>query len=67
MRDALALKEEQVKHTKSVLRNYGNMSSPTVLFVLKEVLEKEKPKTGDLAIMLALGPGLVVETALLKW
>jgi len=63
----LNLSEEEIKYTKHVLRNYGNMSSPTVLFVLQEVLEKAHPKAGDLAIMLALGPGLVVETALLRW
>lgn len=67
LKDSLDLKEEQVKHTKNILRNYGNMSSPTVLFVLQQVWEKEKPTVGDLGIMLALGPGLVVETALLKW
>jgi len=67
LKDQLKLTQEDITHTKYVLRNYGNMSSPTVLFVLNEVLENEKPKAGEMGIMLALGPGLVVETALLRW
>jgi len=67
LKGQLNLSEEEIKYTKHILRNYGNMSSPTVLFVLNEVLEKANPQTGDLAIMLTLGPGLVVETALLRW
>lgn len=67
LQEELELKPEQVKQTKSILRNYGNMSSPTVLFVLKQIMEEERPRPGDYGIMLALGPGLSVETALLRW
>jgi predicted naringenin-chalcone synthase len=67
IQEDLGLSSDQVKHTQSILRNYGNMSSPTVLFVLKEVQEKESPKKGDYGVMLALGPGLSVEASLLKW
>jgi len=63
----LGLNPDQVKQTKSILRNYGNMSSPTVLFVLNQVMQLGQPLTGDYGIMLALGPGLIVETALLQW
>ena len=63
----LELQPGQVKHTKNILKNYGNMSSPTVLFVLNEVIEQENPQPGDFGVMLALGPGLVVEAALLRW
>jgi len=63
----LGLEPEQVKHTKSILKNYGNMSSPTVLFVLQETMHQERPQAGDYGLMLALGPGLSVETALLRW
>jgi predicted naringenin-chalcone synthase/4-hydroxybenzoate polyprenyltransferase len=46
-----------------VLKNYGNMSSPTVLFVLKEVLEKATgPVQGELGFAAAFGPGLSIET-----
>jgi len=43
------------------------MSSATVLFVFKEVLETRKPLGGDRAVMVALGPGFAAEGALLQW
>lgn len=67
----LNLTDEQVVHSRHVLKHFGNMSSPTVLFVLQEVLRKtngnKQPKSGHLGVMLALGPGLAVEGALLAW
>jgi alkylresorcinol/alkylpyrone synthase len=41
-------------HERAVLRDYGNMSAPTVLFVLKRLLEAGMP---DRTMLLALGPG----------
>ena len=68
---ALTLTDTQVRHSRHVLRHFGNMSSPTVLFVLQEALRNTNgngpPKLGDLGVMLALGPGLAVEAALLVW
>ncbi len=68
---ALTLTDTQVRHSRHVLRQFGNMSSPTVLFVLQEALRNTNgngpPKLGDLGVMLALGPGLAVEAALLVW
>jgi alkylresorcinol/alkylpyrone synthase/polyketide synthase Type III len=61
------LKEEQLVHSRSVLRDFGNMSSPTVMFVLDEVHRKARPRPGELGVMLAMGPGLAVEAALLRW
>jgi predicted naringenin-chalcone synthase len=68
VRRALGLDGEAVRHTKSVYRRYGNMSSPTVLFVLEECLRDGSPPAPmDLGILLAMGPGLAVEAALLRW
>ena len=61
------LTEEQLVHSRSVLRDFGNMSSPTVMFVLDEVQRKARPRPGELGVMLAMGPGLAVEAALLRW
>jgi predicted naringenin-chalcone synthase len=63
----LELSEEQVGHSRSVLRHYGNMSSATILFVLDETLRAETPIAGDWALMIALGPGFAAEGALLRW
>ncbi|MEM9888476.1 MAG: type III polyketide synthase [Bacteroidota bacterium] len=50
-----------------VLKNYGNMSSPTILFVLKKLQESlgEKDK-GKNVLSFAFGPGLTLESMLLK-
>ncbi len=65
--DALAevyeLTEKQTKPSRSVLRNYGNMSSATILFVLdamrQELESCKKEETSGIA--LAFGPGLTCE------
>ena len=67
IRDELGLSEDQLTHSRCVLRNFGNMSSPTVLFVLDEPLKHSRPKKGDLGVMIAMGPGLAVEGAVLRW
>lgn len=60
----LGLTEEQLVPARHILRNYGNMSSATVLFVIKHILE-QAPEPGDERICsMAFGPGLTVETAL---
>lgn len=49
-----------------VLRNYGNMSAPTVLFVLKRILERERQPEG-LGLMAAFGPGFKAALGLLDF
>ncbi len=63
----MLLSTSQVQHSKCVLKHFGNMSSPTVLFVLQETLQHSHPEPGDLGVMLAMGPGLALEAALLQW
>ncbi|MNY73487.1 hypothetical protein D3C86_2122900 [compost metagenome] len=65
---ALELDKCLLGPTYNVLKNYGNMSSPTVLFVLKEVLEKAKPEhLGNRIFTAAFGPGLSIETMQLRY
>ena len=61
------LTDSQLQFSSAVLRNYGNMSSPTVMFVLDEVIRKGNPRPGDWGVMIALGPGMAAEVALLRW
>jgi len=61
---ACELQPEQLKASWKVLKEYGNMSSPTFLFVLKEILNDAKSK--EHVIGLGFGPGLSVEGLLLK-
>jgi 3,5-dihydroxyphenylacetyl-CoA synthase len=66
-RTLLELSEEQVSHSRSVLRHFGNMSSATILFVLEETLRQESPVPDDWGLMIGLGPGFAAEGALLRW
>ena len=58
VRDALAIPEERLAPSREVLRRCGNMSSATVFFVFRGLLEAGVPGEG---IALAFGPGLTVE------
>jgi 3,5-dihydroxyphenylacetyl-CoA synthase len=59
--------DAQLRFSRTVLRSYGNMSSPTVMFVLDEVVRNGDPRPGDWGVMIALGPGMAAEVALLRW
>lgn len=63
----MGLAETQIAHSRRVLRQFGNMSSATVLFVLDELLRAREAVTGDWGLMIALGPGFAAEGALLRW
>lgn len=60
--DALALPDTAVSSSRAVLRDHGNMSSATVLFVLRDAVERGLPSGTPLAAV-AFGPGLTVESA----
>lgn len=65
---SISIDEEQLQHSYNVLRDYGNMSSPTILFVLKEIMEELKNKQTKKANIFgaAFGPGLTMETFILS-
>ncbi len=64
---AMNLTDDQLRFSKTVLRNFGNMSSATVMFVLDEVVRTGSPQPGDWGVMTALGPGMAAEAVLLRW
>ncbi len=64
--ESLGLPAEQFRHAHDILRRYGNMSSPTVFFVLQEYLNEVGP-TDELGVMLAWGPGFSAEQLLFRW
>src|SRR5213594_2505256 len=66
-RDLLELSDAQMAHPRAVLREHGNMSSATILFVLERLLRLEHPVPGDWGLMIGLGPGFAAEGALLRW
>lgn len=61
IQDQLGLTNEDMAYSRKVLAEYGNMSSPTILFVLKEILQQNP--AGPMKIFgVAFGPGLTMET-----
>ena len=63
----LDLSREDMFHAHEVLKNYGNMSSPTVLFVLKSIWNQLEHKDANKHILsFAFGPGLTLESMLLQ-
>ncbi len=61
----LHLSDDDTVDSRKILREYGNMSAPTILFVLKSIMEKTI-KENELVFGVAFGPGLTMETFLLK-
>lgn len=63
----LGLSADQMAASRAVLRDYGNMSSATILFVLDELQRSAEPQPGDYGMLLGFGPGLTSEGILLRW
>jgi predicted naringenin-chalcone synthase len=59
---SLGLSPEALTVSRTVLRENGNMSSPTILFVLKAMIDAPSP--GAKGCAMAFGPGLTAETLL---
>lgn len=64
---ALSLDDLHVASAREVLRVHGNMSSPTVLFVLDEERRARPPRPGALGVMLAFGAGFSAHAALVAF
>jgi predicted naringenin-chalcone synthase len=58
---------EDLKYSYEILKDYGNMSSPTILFVLKEIMNSiENSEENATVFGAAFGPGLTMETFILS-
>jgi predicted naringenin-chalcone synthase len=66
MQKGLNLSDEQVLASRTILKNYGNMSSASILFVIKEIMKGSEIRKGEYLCAVAFGPGLSMEVALLK-
>ncbi len=65
--EKLNISREENRHSRGALKAFGNMSSPTVLFVLKSIFEETtKEDHGKHLLSFAFGPGLTLESAVLK-
>ena len=64
--EALHLTKSHTAISREILKAHGNMSSPTVLYVLEQFMLKEN-KTNTFGLLVALGPGFSGEAVLLEW
>jgi alkylresorcinol/alkylpyrone synthase len=67
VQESLELPDAALARSWNSLREVGNLSSASVLFVLSELLESGETRRGDLGVLLAMGPGFCAELVLLKW
>jgi len=63
---SLAFNNGQLNLCYDVLREYGNMSSPTVLFVLEKIMKATNGKRNEKIFGAAFGPGISMETFILS-
>ena len=63
----LGLSVADLRFSMDVFRKYGNMSSPTVMFALQEVLTQGRPQPGDRGILLSFGAGFTAFAALVEF
>jgi alkylresorcinol/alkylpyrone synthase len=66
-RRGLGLPESAVERSWRSLREIGNLSSASVLFVLGDLLDSGEPQAGDVGLLAAMGPGFSAELVLLRW
>lgn len=64
--DTLYLAPQKTDISREILKKHGNMSSPTVLYVLEQFMLHEG-QVGDTGLLVALGPGFCAEAVLFKW
>jgi alkylresorcinol/alkylpyrone synthase len=63
LEQALSLDQGTLDHERDVIADYGNMSAPTVLFVLERALAKDLPRR---SLLTALGPGFTASCVALR-
>ncbi len=63
----LGLPEDALAVTWESLRTVGNLSSASVLMVLRDTMDTRRPPPGTWGLLLAFGPGFCMELVLLRW
>nr|ALK27905.1 putative 3,5-dihydroxyphenylacetyl-CoA Synthetase [Streptomyces sp. DSM 11171] len=63
----LGLTRYDLRHTVGVLRDHGNVSSGSFLFSYERLLDEKVTQPGDYGVLMTMGPGSTIETALVQW
>ncbi len=64
--EVLGIEPGGLTHSRGVLREHGNMSSVTVLFILERFLASGSFESGDAGVLSAMGPGFSAEHVLFR-
>jgi alkylresorcinol/alkylpyrone synthase len=67
LEEVLEIRGQETAPSREVLRDHGNVSSATVLFVLDEWLNRRRPPAGAHGLLGAFGPGFSSELLVLRW
>ncbi len=67
LEEGLGLGEEGLQLSRESLAEVGNVSSASILFILRETLSRFQPPPGAYGMMLAMGPAFCAEMVLLQW
>ena len=63
----LNITAHDIRHTVGLLHDCGNLGSGSFLFAYERMLQEKCVKNGDFAVMMTMGPGSTIETALLQF
>lgn len=66
VQEVMELEDHELEIPRHVLENYGNMSSPTILFVLKELWDNRNLQDDDMIFAAGFGPGLTLESCIIE-
>jgi predicted naringenin-chalcone synthase len=67
VQEALSLGDAQVRVSRDVLANHGNIGTPTIFYVLQDTIRRSAPARGDLGLLVTVGPGVTIGLMLLAW
>ena len=63
----IGLAPEKLRFSYEVFRNYGNMSSPSVMFVLDRIRREAQPQSGETGLLLSFGAGFTAFAAFVEF
>jgi len=67
VQSALELSKEDVATSWAALADHGNIGTPSIMYVLKDTIDRHAPEPGERGLMVTIGPGVTVGLMLLGW
>jgi alkylresorcinol/alkylpyrone synthase len=67
VQSALELSADDVATSWDALADHGNIGTPSILYVLKDTIERYRPEPGERGLLVTIGPGVTVGLMLVGW